>query len=188
MQSRPKQAYIKWLMREEPSQDIRGRLIRNFIDGGIQIEPEFLPYLGNIATSQLGVARHYKRVTLKSAASMMMWLYVGDLFWCRKNKDKYEFVRYVAVENKKNTNKVVGVWDERIHATKQLGVIVYDGNRKGYIVGYNEWEVQVQWEDNGVRSISVPVRDVGSLRFQFEDDSRKYLPIFSNILKRTRKC
>lgn len=127
-------------------------------------------------------------VTDPLSKEWLLWRYVGDFWWCRhrKKSGRYEFARMMALLD--GANQLDGLWDSRRHVTHQQGVIVFralDPLMKGYIVGRNEYEVFVEWEDRdtGMRGPSTPVKEMELLEFKYIEDFEQYKVIFSNLRK-----
>ena len=52
---------------------------------------------------------------------------------------------------------------------------VFRGNQKGYVIDYNKYEAQVQWEDEfGHRQVQNPLRinDFENIRFSYDEDAK----------------
>ena len=82
---------------------------------------------------------------------------------------------------------IVGLWDSRIHETKPEPEIVFNkDDKRGVIIGYNEYEIIVEWEINGKRPQTM-VRDIKDIKFKFVEDYNKYLKVFELIKKRKER-
>ena len=182
MLRRPVDKYVYRLRKEDIPEEMQGEKIKRYNEGGIrEYEPEVKPKLDGIPLEQISFTDPLTKDVLK-------WVYVGDLWWCRKRKKpriQYEFARVVAYVNdlKKPLAEIHGLWNNRIHLTKQKPIIVYRNGMQGYIVGYNDFEVFVQWCDpiTGERGIPSPVRSIVDVAFEFVEDFNKYSRVFANI-------
>ena len=175
MRKRPLMEFIRFFEKERPPSEIRSKLIRRYNKGGLkEFEPEVKLCLGDVPLGQIVF-------TDPVCGDRLLWVYVGDCWWCRKHRKcgLFEFSRLVARRNDK-VGEVVGLWDVRAHGFVAEPEVVYDvvGN-KGVIVGFNEFEVVVVWFKDGVRGVGVPVR--GGLRFEFVEDYVKYRGILKDI-------
>jgi hypothetical protein len=192
MRNKPLPVFTRRFRQEPPPDDKKRALIECYKKGGLR-------------SYELVYMLQMDRVSLKQAVITdplvgddLQWIYVGELWWCRKRKPKrgdkrgrtsYEFARLVALRKKEdNTFEVEGLWDCRRHEHKPEPVIVYkkvDPECKGYIVGRNEYEVLVAWEDRETlrRGVPVPVRSFEELVFEFTNDHDQYEAIFSKLRK-----
>lgn len=186
MEHRPKEFFIRRIRKEEPLDKERRHLIWRYNRGGYtEFEPEVVDKMVGVAIEQAATIDPVQKDERK-------WVYVGDQWWCRRRKKKkkiyYEFARMVAIRNDKDCNIIDGLWDSRRHVTKQplMEVFSADRSRKGYVVGYNEWEVLVQWvEENPLkRGPPVPVMRLEDIVFRYEEDYMKFRKIFANISSR----
>ena len=167
-------AYVKTMNIDEPSTSERRKLSKAFRKGGVEFEPEIAPKMGDMGKTW-GTS-----IDLQSK-KFLQWTYVGDHWWARKRSGKYEFGKVVARENKPNTVKldIVGLWDDRRHKHDPDPVIVYRESQKGYIVGHNEYELLVQWEDEyGIRSMPKAFSKIGELKFEYEQDYKHFNKLF----------
>ena len=188
MRRRPKDTYLKWMKKETPPREMRKDLIICYKDGGLKLfESSIAKLMGDIKIDQY-------QYTDPISGELLIWKYVGDHWWCRKHGGRYEFARMVALINDSITSEIDGLWDAGKHVNKQEPEIVYRGDQKGCIVGYNEFEVFVDWlvpDGFGVSlkhsGVVVPIRNAENLSFEFEEDFNKYQKIFANILKRLKK-
>jgi hypothetical protein len=183
MQRRPLDGFIRRFRVEEPPDNLRRKLINRFKRGGLDgFESNIIKVMGDIKLVQV-------MFTDPITKERLLWKYVGELWWCRQRKDCYEFSRLVAYVNKSGRlNEVEGLWDARRHVTKQQPVIMYRGDVKGFVVGYNDFEVLVEWynPETGLRSLAEPVRSIDNIRFEFVEDHKKFSKVFSNICKNVR--
>jgi hypothetical protein len=178
MRKRPVQPFIRKLIKEEPPQDIKSELISYYKSGGLlKFEDEFSKQMRSVVIEQ-------PIITDYETKERLQWKYVGRLWWCRfRQRSKfYEFARMMALVNKPDELVNESLWDDCKHIFKSDPVFIYKGDRKGVIVGYNEFEVLVQWfNDDGSRSLQEPLNNVSELGFEFIEDFRRFSKIFSNI-------
>lgn len=187
MKNRSLPYYLRWMHKENPPKDIKKTLIFRFKKGGLKY------LLGDDAKKLEGVSLEQIYYTNPLTNEYYAWVYVGDSWWCRKRESpsRYEFGRLVAVFNKKSNTvtevfEIEGLWDVRRHEHKVEPVIIYRGDIKGYIVGFNEYEILVDWEIDGSRSPTTPVSDVDGISFEFNEDLKKYSKLFDTIRKRRK--
>jgi len=186
MINRPRPFFLRKMRKEEPDIRYISRLIKNYRKGGLkEFELYIKEQMGNVPLDQIYYTDPYTKEKL-------VWVYVGDYWWCRKRKERYEFARMVAIRNKKDSAiEIVGLWDSRKHETRQEPVIVTHklSNEKGYIVGWNEYEVLIEWIDNRTedRKIATPVKEMDLLEFKFIEDFDKFEIIFNMIAKNRRR-
>lgn len=172
---RPKSQYVRKFRKEEPPKAIRAGLVKNYRFKTFEkFEDDNVRKLADVDINQPASASPL-------TGKVLQWKYVGDLWWCRK-VGKYEFARLVALDYR--TGEVNGLWDCRRHDVKSPPVVVrgHDVNgkvRKGYISGFNEFEVFVQWEDE-FREVGLPepVRGVSTLEFEYIEDFKKFSKMF----------
>lgn len=195
MRTRSKVSFIRRFRQEPVPDDKRRAFLKCFRAGGLKAyELIYMLQMTDVSLSQPGT-------TDPLSGDFMKWVYVGDLWWCRRrvprrgdNKGRvtYEFSRCVAMRPSKGGLEIEGLWDQRRHADKPEPEIVYkkaDPKCKGYIVGHNEYEVLVSWVDKETlrQGIGVPVRVFDDLVFEFVEDAEKYAKIFENYDKLAKK-
>ena len=193
MRPRPQDDFIRKIRKEEPTDNIRKKLIRTFKDGGVtEFEKDLQEKMWDVSMSQVGlpvIKTTAGKLVPPTDPNLIKWIYVGECWWCRQRKQKtriyYEFARMVAIYNRGERNEVEGLWDARRHAPKPPPVIVYDKNTKlrGFVVGYNHWELLVDWENSSAQrgGVLAAVRfvDVG---FEFLEDYEFYKKVFKDKL------
>lgn len=194
MKYRPKPFYISMLRKEEPIESNIDKLISIHNKGGVdKFEDDVAVRMGKFRIEQIYYTNPITQEKLK-------WLYVGNFWWVRKitiqiingkkvKKVKYEFARLMAYENKNGpVENIVGLWDARIHELKVEPIVVYEksSGRAGVIVSYNDFEVVVEWEVDGIRSQTF-VRDINDLEFKFTEDFKKFCKVFKVISKHVKK-
>lgn len=182
MRNRPRDTFLRKFRVEDPPSEIRQDLVRCCLRGGLQaFEPELVGRMCGVSLVQPGTTDPYDH-------DFKQWVYVGDCWWCRRRCREgvisFEFARLVAIFNRGMCDEVDGLWDSARHTTQELPVIVHRvgvPESVGFIVGSNEFEVLVEWEVDGVRSLPEPVRDGALLCFEFVEDFNRYRKIFSKI-------
>jgi hypothetical protein len=182
MRSRPRERFLKKLRKEKPPDELLDKLINNYRAGGIQFEEDIAEHLRGTPIKMSCVSDVRTR-------RMTEWRYVGETWWARyidrgEVLGKYEFARFVAIINEGECDQIEGMWDERRHAYRTPPVIVYDGDRKGQISAYSEFEIYVAWWENGELLPGRPFEEPDKLRFEFIEDYKYYRPIISKITKR----
>jgi hypothetical protein len=184
MKHRPIDKFIRRFRIEPVPNNLRNKFISRFRCGGLQkFESNVISKMGDVKLIQFVY-------TDPLSKERLLWKYVGDLWWCRKHNDKYEFSRLVAYVNKPGRmDEIDGLWDAGRHVTKQPLIVVHNGDVKGFVVGYNDFEVLVEWCDKltGARLLAAPVRSMNDLRFEFIEDHKLFFKVFSNIHKNERK-
>lgn len=169
MRHRPIYKFVKVMREEAPPKNIRSKLIETYESGGLKKFEE------DVHLSKL----KFRSIIKSKHPVMVEWVYVGQYWWCRKVGKRYNFGRFVAIYNDKECDKIDGIWDDDKHLIKDFPVIVYRGdNVSGRIVGFNEYDVFVRWDDCDVDHI---VRDFGVLRFEFVEDFNRFRNVFSNL-------
>jgi hypothetical protein len=181
MRKRPKPRFLKVHRKEDPIDKDRDRLISVFKAGGCDIEAENIADIGIKNRITYLDARVWR--SENDVRELSYWVYVGDLWWCRyiECDDRYEFARYVAYVNDDKCNEVVGLWREALYGFRAPPVIVYYGGRKGQISAYSEFEIIVQWWEDGVLLPGQVFSNPGDLVFEFEEDHQYYSGIIANI-------
>ena len=156
-----------------PEKKLRRKLVHRYREGGVQFELEVKKNMGPISTKWAG--------GMDIRGRMLIWVYVGDNWWAMKKSNKYLFGRMYAVENDiKTVDRIFeGLWNELRHGKGEYPCIVYSLlGRRGYIVGYNKWEILVQWEDEFMnRGLSEPT-EFDFLKFEYEQDYKKFKRMF----------
>lgn len=197
MRDRPRISFIRRFHQEPVPDEKRRAFLKCYRTGGLKsYELIYMLQMTDVSLAQPGT-------TDPLSGDFMKWVYVGELWWCRQRKPRrgdlkgrvsYEFSRCVAMRFNKGKNglEIEGLWDTRRHAERPEPEIVYkkaDPKCKGYIVGHNEFEVIVSWEDGETlrRGIGVPVRVFSDLIFEFTEDAEKYAKIFDNYDKLAKK-
>ena len=111
----------------------------------------------------------------------LWWHYIGNYWWCRRRGRIYEFARMYAAKYVDKIRQFDGLWNERRHAPDEHPKIVYRDDakgfdEKGYIVGYNKYEILVQWEDvkSEKRSIETPHSSLVGIRFEYDEDEKYF--------------
>lgn len=165
---RPKDKFLKFMAKIIKPPEKRREYIRRCIDGGVRFEEEYLEMMGD-TKSPFGYtwdADHKVPLT---------WIYVGDLWWCRRRANRYEFGQLMAIKNVKSSKVVYdGLWDDRKHRIEKESVILFRGTEKGYVVGWNKYELIVQWGENGIRSTQEPLKSLDGIVFKYDEDDRYY--------------
>lgn len=166
---RPLPTYTKFIRKEDPPQKDRRKLINIYKSGGVPFEEEVATRMGDTRLKQ-------GPTWDPNTGQELWWLYIGNYWWCRKHGRKYDFARLLAVSYNDEGERVYdGLWDERRHAPDEYPPVVYKTGKRGYIVEYNKFEILVQWEDEfGNRSPPRPCRTLEGLRFEFEEDEKKF--------------
>jgi len=191
MEYRSKPYYLMRMRKEPVPEDIKGKLVSIYEDGGLkEFEKDIAPRMGKLPVEQIYYTDPITHENLK-------WIYVGDFWWCRKRniiiedgkkrrKKQYEFARLMAIMNRKNPiDLIMGLWDARIHEFKKDPIIVFKGDRKGVIVEYNEFEVVVQWcDDPKSRSL---IREIDEISFKYMEDFKLFKRVFDNMRNYVKK-
>lgn len=153
--------------------NLRKKLTRRYRNGGVEFEDDVRPRMGNISPHK------YAPIIDQRSGKLIYWVYVGDFYWARKVRNKYHFGKLYAVENRKgSTDKHYdALWDERRHAHKPDPVIIYHNGRRGVIIGWNKFEIFVNFDDDP-NKIRIPLK-FGDLRFEYIEDYRKFDKLFS---------
>lgn len=190
MRPRPQEEFIRKIRKEEPPDDIRKKLIRIFKSGGLeQFETDLQEKMRDVSFQQVGlpvVKLSSGKLRPPTDTNLVNWIYVGDCWWCRQRKEKkhtyYEFARMVAIYNRGKLNEIEGLWDARRHLHKPPPKIVYEkGTRKrGYIVGHNQWELLVDWENSSTQRGTLSPTQFKDLDFEFVEDFEFYGKIFKD--------
>jgi len=199
MEHRPTQYYDKCLRLDSPTDSEKKVLLRRFKRGGLKkMDEEGLRKLGlmPLRNKSIIVFRDKKKVDfdgtlggLKKAVddtigkvpswalpgSVVEWIYVGDLWWCRKVNSEFEFARYVAVTRISGKEDLHGLWNKQIHEFKAPPVIVYKGGEEGVVIGYNSNGLSVKFKGGFT---NIPFSDV---TFKYQEDYDKYRRLFTKI-------
>ena len=169
-------AYIKIMRKEEPGVSERKKLMSRYRKGGLELDPETSRKLGE-TSNNWGTSLDTR------SRKFIEWIYVGDNWWAKKRSGRYEFGKMVAAENdlKAKNPRIVALWDQAKYGEDDHPVIVHNSGRKGYVVGYNKFEMLIQWEDEfGNRDIPEAFSRVDELRFEYSQDHK----FFSKLFKR----
>jgi hypothetical protein len=160
--------------------NIRRKMIARYKRGGLkEYEKDISPKMGNFRIEQIYYIDTVTKEKLK-------WVYVGDHWWCRKKNNKYEFARLMAMVNEnKEVNEIVGLWDARRHEHKPEPPIVFDkeSRKEGVITDYSGVELWVKWSDGRIE----PISDGDRIEFKYIEDFRKYSRIFNRGKKNVKK-
>jgi hypothetical protein len=179
MVRRPRPHYCQDLYKENPIKKDRSKLIKRYKNGGVKYEEDVQEKMNGVNYSYI--------YTDPLTQEKLKWLYVGEYWWCRyrSKSKKYEFARLYAIVTPARNKpiKCDGLWDNRRHGFKPLPEIVYRviDNIKGFIIGYNEFEILVEWVYNGVRQQAVTVKDGSTIKFEFVEDYNKYKRILKYV-------
>jgi hypothetical protein len=176
-----KPEFVQILRSKKPTKDERKKLIKNFKRNGVEYEADVKDQYKSIK----------KRIAYFSKEHKMIgeWIYVGYNWWCRKITD-YEFAKIYA---QNNTTLEEEPWDDKFHKFENPPTIVLrdvSGNKeKGFLVGYNEFELLIEWIDpiTKERKHAIPIRDVENISFEWLEHYKKYRKIIANILKSRKK-
>lgn len=185
---RPKPYFLRKMRQEEPLDSEIEQLKSTYNNGGLKAyEPEVANRLSNIPIEQINY-------TDPLTKEVLLWVYVGNYWWCRKRKKgKYEFARLVAIKNINSKKlEIYGLWDQRIHETIQKPVTVTkkdDSDVKGYIVGWNAYEVMIEWinKETGLRDLAIPVKDRNLIEFEFFEDEKQFRKVFETVAKNNKR-
>lgn len=167
MRNRPRTKYLKKMRREDPPTHIKDELMEAYHNGGVPVEPQFVPKIGD-------KTRFAVMSGPRDSKSLGNWTYVGQGWWCLGG---HSFARLMAVQVVEDKVCVAGPWDEHKHGFMDPPVIVYDSNgNKGHIVGYNEFEVFISWYDPKLDRfcVRVPYSNLEGIRFEYKEDFNKY--------------
>lgn len=148
--------------------NIKIKLINNYKSGGINFEDNILIKMGNLKNIFYSI--------IDRSNGIHKWLYVGDSWWCRKLKSKYEFGRLYAIPNEKGRLNEMELWDASRHAYIVEPEVVFYNNRDGVIVGYNGIDLYIKFKDS--ISSELFIGDVCDLKFKFYEDYMKYSRMF----------
>ena len=170
---RSKPFFVPKLRIDVPYDEDRNRLISSYKNGGLKkYEAELLIKIGNYPISPPTINGLFK------------WTYVGEGWWCRKGRKEHEFSRLFSIINHgRDIGKLAGLWDDRIHSLKEEPVIVRSGNKSGVVVGYNSFELVVEWREGGIMTGRSIIKKLDNIIFDFEEDFIK----FNKLLNRQGK-
>jgi hypothetical protein len=190
MRNRPLPYFTRFVRKENPPDKDFNILVKRYRKGGLK------KYIGDDIVRLADVKLEQVCYTDPVSHEKLIWVYVGDSWWCRKRKGgNFEFARMVALVNQsakklisinrdvKKNFEVDGLWDCRRHTHHPDPEIIYKDGVRGYIVGCNQFEFLVEWEINGIRSFAVPVNNLCGIDFEFEEDFKKYSKLLKSHLK-----
>lgn len=176
---RPRPYFCQDLRKENPEKKDRNKLISRYKKGGIKYEKDIIERLHGVNYNYI--------FTDPITHEKLKWEYVGEYWWCRyrSKSKKYEFARLYAIITLARNKPVQydGLWDNRRHSFKPMPEVVYrvSDDVKGFIVGYNEFEILVEWVYNGVRQQAITIKDGTAVRFEFTEDYNKYKRILKYV-------
>ena len=148
------------MRQEEPDEGDRLKYVRAHKENGVQFEDDVREELGDIEMP-------WGPIIDTRTTELIKWIYVGDHWWCRRNKGKYGFGRMWAMDE---SGEHIELWDRRKYTYEPDKAVVYKEGIKGVIVGYNKYEILVLFDGENVRESC----QYSDLKFEYADDYRKF--------------